>query len=254
MIDRLSSERGMTLPEALVTMVIATILALATFSLVDVTMRRTSEINSRSDGVQRGRVAMDLMTRQLRSQVCLGPSASVSRSIVAGSATSVTFYTELGDPSTKGIGTAPPRAVEKRSLTLETEGAYAPGTLVERRYPGTPAPGQPLGFTFESAPSTTRELARPVVLTPTPGKEGLTPALFRFYAWNVADPNNPKLTTELPATPMLSDENVKKVAKVEITFRSKPRKDDVASTVFYNEVTLRTVDPNVSTELIVPCL
>ena len=96
----------MTLPEVLVTMVIALVLSLATFALVDVTIRRTGEISSRVDGVQRGRVAMDLMTRQLRSQVCLGASAPASRSIVAGSATSVTFYAELGDPSTPGSARA----------------------------------------------------------------------------------------------------------------------------------------------------
>ena len=105
--ERLSSERGMTLPEVLVTMVIALVLSLATFALVDVTIRRTGEISQRVDGVQRGRVAMDLMTRQLRSQVCLGPNAPSSRSIVAGTATSVTFYVEMGDPSTAGSAASP---------------------------------------------------------------------------------------------------------------------------------------------------
>jgi prepilin-type N-terminal cleavage/methylation domain-containing protein len=84
---RLNSERGMTLPEVMVTMVISMILSLATFALVDVTMRQTGEISDRVDGVQRGRVAMDLMTRQLRSQVCLGASAPAARSVVAGTPT-----------------------------------------------------------------------------------------------------------------------------------------------------------------------
>ena len=75
--SRLTDERGMTLPEVMVTMVIALIMSLATFALVDVTMRQTKEISDRVDGVQRGRVAMDLMTRQLRSQVCLGDGPHV---------------------------------------------------------------------------------------------------------------------------------------------------------------------------------
>ena len=41
-----------------------------------------------------------------------------------------------------------PRTVEKRSLTLETTGTYAPGTLVERRWVGTPSASDPLGFNF----------------------------------------------------------------------------------------------------------
>ena len=51
MIERLSSERGMTLPEVLVTIVIALVLSLAAFSLVDVTIRRTGEISARVDAV-----------------------------------------------------------------------------------------------------------------------------------------------------------------------------------------------------------
>jgi hypothetical protein len=225
-----------------------------------VTIRRTSEISSRVDGVQRGRVAMDLMTRQLRSQVCLGPSAPASRSVIAGSATSVTFYAELGDPSNLGASAGPnatptPRRVEKRSLTLETAGAYAPGTLVERRWVGTPSTSDPLGFTFSGSPTSVRELMRPIALTPTPNKPLQAPALFRFYGWNVSNPADPKPDALLPMAPALSDADVRKVARIEVTFRAKPRKTNTASTVFFNEVTLRTVDPNAPTgELTVPCL
>lgn len=258
--DRLNSERGMTLPEVMVTMTIALVLSLATFALVDVTIRRTGEITARVDGVQRGRVAMDLISRQLRSQVCLGPSAPAATSVVAGTATSVTFYVEMGDPSNSGStaspsATATPRSVEKRSLTLETTGSYAPGTIVERRWVGTPSTA-PVGYSFPNDPTSTRELMRPVALTPTPNKPGLPPALFRFYAWdgNLAEPT---LNVLLPVPPPtgLSDADAKRVAQVEITFRAKPRADGRASTVFYNTVALRTVDPNGTPgELNVPCL
>ena len=255
----------MTLPEVLVTMVIALVLSLATFALVDVTIRRTGEISQRVDGVQRGRVAMDLMTRQLRSQVCLGPNAPSSRSIVAGTATSVTFYVEMGDPSTAGSSASPsatpaPRAIEKRSLTLETAGAYAPGTLVERRWVGTPSTTAQLGFIFpaDATPTSTRELMRPVTLTPTPDQPALTPALFRFYGWNTSVAGDPKPDVLLPFNTSggLSDADVKRVARIEITYRVKPRATDTrASTVFFNEVVVRTVDPNAQTgELNVPCL
>jgi hypothetical protein len=207
---------------------------------------------------------MDLMTRQLRSQVCLGPTAPASRSIVAGTPTSVTFYAEMGDPSTSNASasasaTPAPRTVEKRSLTLETTGAYAPGTLVERRWVGTPSTTAQLGFVFpaDATPTSTRELMRPVVLTPTPSNPSLTPALFRFYAWNTSG-SELAADTELPfaTSGALSDTDVRRVARIEITYRVKPRKtDDRASTVFTNQVVMRTVDPNAPTgELNVPCL
>ena len=222
----------MTLTEVLVTLVISMALSLATFSLVDVTIRRRGEISARADGVQRGRLAMDLMTRQLRSQVCLGASAPVSRSIVAGSANSVTFYAELGDPSTLGAGASPsatprPRIVEKRSLTLETTGSYAPGTLVERRYVGVPTPSQrALGYVFPDAPTSTRELMRPMALAKTPDQPTATPALFRFYACDTSNAADPKPTLLLPfaTANALSDADVKKVARIKITFRAKPPK------------------------------
>jgi prepilin-type N-terminal cleavage/methylation domain-containing protein len=255
---RLKSERGMTLPEVMVTMVIALILSLATFALVDVTIRRTGEITARVDGVQRGRIAMDLMSRQLRSQVCLGASAPASRSVVAGTSTSVTFYAELGDPSNKAsavspTATATPRIVERRSLTLETAGAYAPGTLVERRWVGTPSAAA-IGFDFPVNPTSTRELMRPAALTPTPTAPLLPPALFRFYAYDTTGTEtNSQLL--LDSSSGLSDANVKRVARIEITFRAIPLASGRASTVFFNTVTLRTVDPNApSGELNIPCL
>jgi type II secretory pathway pseudopilin PulG len=256
-------EDGMTLPELLVTLTIAMIITLATFSLVEVTMGRSGEIAARVDAVQRGRSAMDLMTRQLRSQVCLGPTAPASRSIVAGTATSVTFYVEMGDPSAAGSSAGPnatpvPRRVEKRSLTLETTGSFAPGTLVERRWVGTPSTAQ-LGFIFpaDNNPTSTRELMRPIALTPTPGNEALPPAMFRFYGWNTSAAE-PKADVLLPFSTSsgLSDADVKRVARIEITYRAKPRTTDTrASTVFYNQVVVRTVDPNAQAgELNVPCL
>jgi prepilin-type N-terminal cleavage/methylation domain-containing protein len=253
---RLADERGMTLPEVMVTMVIALIMSLATFALVDVTIRQTSEISDRVDGVQRGRVVMDLVTRQLRSQVCLGASAPASRSVVAGTPTSVTFYSDTGDSSNKNTSAGPsatptPRKIERRSLTLETTGKYAPGAIVERRWIGTPS-SAPLGYVFDEANPKIRELAKPVALTKTPNNPTLPPALFRYYAWNTSGASpTPNLLLSTP----LSDADVKRVAKIEITFRAKPRKDDKASTVFYTDVALRTVDPNAEQgELNVPCL
>ena len=67
---RLRAEDGFTLPELLVTMAIALIVSLATFSLIEVVMKRSGDIGARVETTQRGRTAMDLITRQLRSQVC----------------------------------------------------------------------------------------------------------------------------------------------------------------------------------------
>ena len=116
-----------------------------------------------------------------------------------------------------------------------------------------------MGFIFpaDATPTSTRELMRPVTLTPTPDQPALTPAMFRFYGWNTST-GDPKPDVLLPFSTSagLSDADVKRVARIEITYRVKPRATDTrASTVFFNEVVVRTVDPNAQTgELNVPCL
>ena len=53
---RLRDERGMTLPEVLVSVTIAMIISLATFALIETVMRRAGDISARVDSTQRGRV------------------------------------------------------------------------------------------------------------------------------------------------------------------------------------------------------
>ena len=83
MFNRLRQEDGFTLPELLITLVIGLTVALGALSLVDVTMRRSGEISARVEAVQSGRTAMDIMTRELRSQVCLPPAVNAPRVSVA---------------------------------------------------------------------------------------------------------------------------------------------------------------------------
>jgi prepilin-type N-terminal cleavage/methylation domain-containing protein len=251
---RLRSERGMTLPELLVTMTIALILSMATFALIDVTIRRSGEIEARVDAVGRGRVAMDLITRQLRSQICLG--AAPARSVTEATPTSVTFYIDLGDPSTKAgavtaTATATPVIAERHSVSLENN------VLVERRWVGTPSASDAPGYTFPAQPTSTRELLKPVEMV-TPKDPALPPALFRYFAYDttLAKPTPTKLLT--PATGSLNDVQLRQVAKIQVDFRalpSKARPDHRASTEFVTDVALRTVDPNADmTELNAPCL
>jgi prepilin-type N-terminal cleavage/methylation domain-containing protein len=246
---RLRSERGMTLPEVLVTITIALVISIATFTLVDVTMRRSGEITARVDGVQRGRVAMDTVTRQLRSQICLG--SAPARAVTAGTATSMTFYAYMGDPSTKAsqvsaTATPTPIIAERRSLTLE-------GTrLIERRWIGTPAPAVAVGFTFTTLPSMTRDLLAPVELV-TPTIAGETPALFRYYA---LDPATSEPNRQLfPSATGLTDQQLREIVRIQVRYRALPsvkRGDGRAASEFINDVSSRSVDPNDPDKLI-PC-
>jgi prepilin-type N-terminal cleavage/methylation domain-containing protein len=252
--SRLSSERGVTLPEVLVSVTITLILSLATFALIDVTIRRTGEISARVDSVQRGRVAIDLITRQMRSQICLGTAPA--RSVTAGTATSITFYADMGDPSTTGDAVSPtatptPRIVERRSLSLEN------GAIIERRWVGVPSTADVTGYTFPADPTSTRELIKPVE-TVAPTDPTLTPALFRYYAYDTTTAAPEPDMLLVPGTTGLTDAQLRAVARVQINFRAMPwraRPDRRASAVFFNDVAMRTVDPNADLiELNNPCL
>src|SRR5262249_31682828 len=121
MLSRLNDERGFTVPELLTAITISTIIALAGFALVDTVMRQTGITTARVDTVQRARGAMDDMTRELRSQVCVTRSdptlMSSPRSVFAASNTSVTFFADTADESWRADTTAMP-VPTLRSLTL----------------------------------------------------------------------------------------------------------------------------------------
>jgi prepilin-type N-terminal cleavage/methylation domain-containing protein len=263
MMARARNEAGMTLPELLTTLTIALIVSLATFSLIEVTMRQSGEVAARVDAVQRGRGAMDAITRQLRSQVCLAnaawPAGTDPRSIEAATTTSVTFYADLRDTSVVGSATPAPGAPqpivgpERRELALEN------GTIVERRWAVTALTTET--FTYAAAPTGQRNLLENVDLVPLDGAPaGSAPVLFRYFAYDT-HAAIPQPTIELlpnAGTNALAPADLDRVAKIEIRYRAQPeqqRAGNRASTVFENEVAARTVDPNADpTELAQPCL
>jgi type II secretion system protein J len=66
------SEDGFTLVELLVALLIGTVVLMGAFTVLDSTASVTGTVARRVDSLQRGRTALDLMTRDLRSQVCVG--------------------------------------------------------------------------------------------------------------------------------------------------------------------------------------
>ena len=61
--------------ELLTALMMATTILLATFALLDHVLNRTAETQARVEATQKGRQAMDTMTRAIRSSVCLSATA-----------------------------------------------------------------------------------------------------------------------------------------------------------------------------------
>ena len=104
-----NDESGYSLTELLVAMSVGLIVLFAAFLLLDTANSTSASIASRQDAVQRGRAAMEIVTRQVRSQVCLG---NATEPITFGDPNTVTFYADLADGS---------KNVERRKITFDAD-------------------------------------------------------------------------------------------------------------------------------------
>ena len=268
MFGRVREESGMTLTEVLVSLSIGMVVSLAAFGLVSTTMTQSGEAAARIDAVQRGRSAMDIVTRQLRSQACVKSTTlpgSLPRAIETGTPDSVTFYADMRDTSNQAVAPpAPPAGFidgpERRELAFEKMKPADPNTnwkLVERRW----RPRELNGSTYKYAdPPSVRDVLTDIDRYYDPVKRVTVP-FFQYFAYNftLASPAPSLRLPEPPNTANpLSITDAQSVAKISINYRAQPkqeRSDGRASTVFGTEIFVRTVDPNAETsELKTPCL
>lgn len=129
---------GFTLIELLVAMTLGLILAVSALTILDVTIRRTGEVNQRVDSDQRGRTLMDLVTRDLRSQICqtndIPPIRQTTKGLVGGHyQESVSFYADMTDGRADGIPDLRTLTFDETNRTLTEDvsrGASTGGTIV----------------------------------------------------------------------------------------------------------------------------
>jgi type II secretory pathway pseudopilin PulG len=207
-------EDGTTLIELLVAAALALLVLSATLTILDDSVKLARVTDQRVDATQRGRDAMETITRELRSQVCLDSAAAITDA----TDTSVTYYVNLN-----GLDAVP----ERHSISLES------GSLILRRFVPT---GTPPSLTFPSTASSTRVLLEDV--QPIGG----TP-LFRYYAWTAGATVVP---TTLLATPLSAADRVRPV-KFAISFRAYPSasfRSQRGSADLHDSVFVRTADPS----------
>jgi prepilin-type N-terminal cleavage/methylation domain-containing protein len=216
-------ERGMTLIEMLVAMSVGVILLLAAFMLLDRSFSATGKIADRQDALQRGRQAMELVTRQLRSQVCVGTS---NVPMVSGTDSSVTFYGSLSESSTN---------VTKRTLTFSSTGS---GSITESVVAGA---GTYPNLTFTGTPTTTTLLTNVQQVQDSAGPPVVLRPVFKYYRYKAGAPVG---DLELMNTP-LSTADLGRVALIKVAFRSfavRPIANDNDSTVLEDDVYIRIYD------------
>jgi len=199
----LAGEAGFTLVELLAAMVIGLLVVFAAFSLTGRAFQATNEATDRVDAAQRGRLALDDVTRQMGSMVCF----SGILPLISGNATAVTYVTDLGD------GTTSP---ERHTLTFtaNTSGSY---DLVETDYTMTSVNGAS-PVTWSSTPARTKTVLANVQ------QDGSTPFLrYLGYSATAAD-----RTAALNST--LTADDLDNVTQIALAFNVKP--EHAASSAF----------------------
>lgn len=210
-------EAGFTLVELLVTSAIGVVVLLVAGTLSTGFLHAQTRVSDRSESIARGRTAMEQITQQLRSQVCLGPGYPA---ITYGDGSRMTFYADLSN-----------RAFVPEQRVL----SYSNGTLTETSYAGRASgTGSGAPFTFSSTPSRTRAVLDRMQLV------GTTP-FFRYYSF---DSNNPIRPANLLRTP-LSASDAQRVVQITVTFAALPSRGGsgtIAEPSTAN-VYVRTADP-----------
>ncbi len=206
--------------ELVVAMALGMGILLIAFHLLDRSLGLTREVSDRVDAVQRGRLAMDTVARQLRSQVCLGANAALA----SANGDSVTFYSNL---SATGLP-------EQDTFTFNE----AARTLTQTRILGTGA--APPATSFTSAP-------RVNTLLSNAARNGPSPALvpvFTYYGFDTSNP--PKAVLQLTPMPLTQLQR-EHTARIVVSFVSRPTQAKTTTkraAVLTDEIFVRSADPN----------
>ena len=215
-------QSGFTLPELITAMAIGMIVLLAAFTLLDKAVSGSTKLSARQDATQRGRLAMEIITRELRSQVCLGDG----QPITAGNNDGVTFYANLSTTAD---------SADKRVLRY----VAAEKRIYEDIYTGT---GAFPDLTFPASPTRTRDLLKPVM----PVVDGtVTRPMFRYYKYKVG--GTPGELQQLSSP--LSAVDAPDVVMIKVAFQSLPTRvierdtDVVDGATFESDIYVRLADP-----------
>jgi type II secretory pathway pseudopilin PulG len=222
----LRREEGFTLVELLVGTIIGMVVLMAALTVLDNTVSLGAKVSKRVDATQRGRTALDRITRDLNSMVCL-PGDPAQDALIAGSPTSVDVYADLGD----GTASRPP---QRRTIT------YNPATrrLTESVYTPTGPSG---AYVFPGAPSSTTTLLSDVI------QDGSTP-IFTYYPLDTTpDDDVAPNPISMGASGSLDAADLDSVARIRITFKALPSNRTTAKpgdAVMQDDVYRNAVDPN----------
>jgi hypothetical protein len=229
---RLRDEAGMTIMEVLTAATVGMIVLMAMFALLDGSVRMNTNVMRKTDAMQRGRLAMDVLTQELRSQVCL---ANLAGTAVRPGATAdmVEFYSDFSE----GDGVEPP-TMRRLSFDPETgdiKTAIFMTDELEPVYDDFPEDPSQIQMRLENA---ARQL----------DEDGVEVPFLRYFAYEwVGNPaTRAEATDEL--VPPLDGNEARRVARIDINFVAQPTgvEDRKKGVDLSDRIMARHSDPNLA--------
>jgi hypothetical protein len=228
--SRIRANDGFTIMEVLTAAVIGFVVLAATLGLLESSLRLNHGVLAKTDAMQRGRLAMDKVTQQLRSQVCLDGSALPDNAKVSAIAelsnqNQVTFYADFSEDGKDPF---------KRTLTFDT----VTKSIQTTTYAPVMSPPTPADY---PAVTDTDMLLENVV--PQKTDAGVDIPFLRYYAYTlVAGRPRPELPLPVP----LSQADAERVARIDISFFALPTRstDRKKGVNLGDQVMARHSDPN----------
>jgi prepilin-type N-terminal cleavage/methylation domain-containing protein len=216
--------RGFTLIELVVAMSLGMIVLLAAFTVIDRSFKTNKEIVDRTDALSRGRITLELMTRQIRSMTCAGQNTPVA----LGSDTELDFYGYMGDPT---VGSTLPQL---HKLVYDA----ATSRITSTDYAVTSVDSTPP--TVSATPVAPTKTLLTNVVPVTAGAP-----IFTYYTYDPGAVQGTGTFSQLgPGT--LNSTDRPRVVKVVINFLTRPTGINISdphATTFQDDVFWRAVDP-----------
>jgi prepilin-type N-terminal cleavage/methylation domain-containing protein len=222
-LTRLRSDAGFTLIELMATLAIGMVVLLAAFDLMDNSLAVSGEVSARTDASQRGRGAIDEMTRALRSQVCVNGDAPV----VSAADDQVTFTFDLSNGST---------------LPQRTQLSYSPGarTITQATWDGS---GTEPTLTFPGASRGNTVLTD---VDPEPSKP-----IFSYWALRAGTGG----TQFDPLAAAAATADPTRIARIDVAFvahaSGQVEKSPNNASTIEDSVFTRSVDPNAASSQVI---
>lgn len=202
-----ADERGFTLVEMMMSIVVGMIVLYAGFTLLDGSTVASSRVTARVDAAQRGRVAMDAIARPLRSQACVTSTGLGTTSwLVEARKDAVEFYSDARSQ-------AAPTEFQPERHRVSYDAAS--GTVTDVMWQST---GMSPAFTFPTEPTRSRVILTDAAPPATGG------AVFRYYTYTGSAPYRPDAELTPASGAALTDANRAQVVRVGVTLLTRPAK------------------------------